>query len=128
MILKSHERFDFYFDFTAQKEFEEKEILNTNGWYKFIDGVLTALFQEGDKWCLVYNAQKISIVEQYSSQIKKLDNKGNYLFQLLNLKSVVVEFVYNFDKSILYEDDTTGFIEREDFDWGLFLQNRIGEP
>lgn len=128
MILRSHERFSCYLDLVTQREFEDKQNLNTNGWYKFIDdGVFTALTQEEKRWYLLYDGKKIKITGRHSSRIKKLDNRDNYIFQLLEHESMIVEFIYRFDESILYENDTTGFIEREDFDWGLFIQNRINQ-
>jgi hypothetical protein len=104
--------------------FSREEILNlrTEGWYMYINNLLSYLFFSETKVILWYDYLAIEITPKSHVELK-CDGKL-CLFELFNNGQAELNFQYQKTGEI-FEDETFGFAEDEDFNWGLFLKNII---
>jgi predicted PolB exonuclease-like 3'-5' exonuclease len=125
MLLRN---FDFavkYFDYKSKTELEETSNPKTYGWYKFIDGLLSALLVTDNNLYFLYGEDKILIKESYRVLLKEKSNKESE-FSLVNGKNVLVKFLYHLPDPKLNVAPFE-YIDEDDFKWGEFIAKIIND-
>lgn len=120
--------FDFatkYYDYQSNTELEMTSNPQINGWYKFIDGLLTALFVTDGKLYFLYGEEKILITEFHRVLLKEINNVENE-FSLININDVLVRFLYSISDSKLNVSPFE-YIDEDDFKWGDFIAKIIND-
>lgn len=106
----------------ADKKVEEKNTVSiiTFGWYYYVEKVLTYLLFEENRVIFCYDSLEFEIDENFEARCIKTEE--DFIFELYKKNNLILNFFY---KSEYVLDDMFGFIEEEDFNWGLFLSNVI---
>lgn len=120
MLLRN---FDFavkYFDYNSKIELENTLNPKINGWYKFINGLLSGLLVVNNNLYFLHGENKFLITESNRVSIK---GKGDFEneFSLLNGNDVFVRFVYSIPNAKL-STSPFEYIDEDDFKWGEFIE------
>lgn len=125
MILRN---FDFaikYFDYKSKTEIEKTSNPPINGWYKFINGILSALIVIDNNLCFLFGEEKFLITESYRVLLEVKSNVENK-FSLINGNDVLVEFLYS-KPSTKLNVSPFEYIDENDFKWGDFIAKIIND-
>ena len=125
MILKNFDYAIKYFDYESKTEIEKTSNTLINGWYKFIDGLLSALLVIDDNLYFLYGEDKFLITESNRVVIKGKSNVKNE-FSLFNKKDLLVRFDYSIPDSNLNVSPFE-YIDEDDFKWGEFMTKIIND-
>jgi hypothetical protein len=98
--------------------------IRTAGWYKHLEGKLSALYVRSGFFFVRYDTVDVSINNDMTARV--IGNGIKWKFSLVKGDNLIIEFDYpiSYD-NINPEYDFTPFVEDEDFNWGLFLSNII---
>lgn len=125
MLLRN---FDFaakYFDYKSKTEFVEGSSPKINGWYKFIDGLLSALlvmdnslyFLYGEDKFLISNSCEVLLIEK-----SRMENE----FILFDSNIELVRFLYVLPDPKLNVSPFE-YIDGDDSKWGDFIAKIIND-
>ena len=95
----------------------------TKGWYKYIQNKLCYIYFKREEILLSFDNNIVTIKSDFLAQNYVINNC--YFFELKANENLVLNFSYTVNGNRYLNDDIGGFIEDEDFDWGLFLVNLI---
>ncbi len=125
MLLRNFDFATKYFDYESKAEVNETSSPKIKGWYKFINGTLTALFVMGNNLYFLYGKDKFLITDSHKVLIKEYD-KFEHEFTLINVDDVLVRFPYSLPES---KSNISPFeyIDEEDFKWGEFMAKIIND-
>lgn len=125
MLLRN---FDFaikYFDYKSKTEFEDISNSKINGWYKFVNGLISGLFVIDNNLFFLYGKDKILIIDSHRVLLKK-SNKIRSEFNLINDNDVLVKFQLN-QLDCDYNISPFEYIDEEDFKWHEFISRIIND-
>lgn len=94
------------------------------GWYKIIDGKVSAIYVKEGNLFLRFGGENISLDDNKHSRTETMDASSK-IFELIDEnQNVILRFRY------IADTEMSGvapfdYIDQEDFDWGLFLLNII---
>lgn len=114
--------FDFatkYYDYKSETEQVMSLDTPINGWYKFINGVLSALMVADNKLYFLYGDDEILITDSHNVFLKKKSNQKNE-FVLFDGNKELVRFVYDLPDP-KFNVSPFEYIDEEDFKWGDFI-------
>ena len=127
--LRSNEIYDsiikLSLDNGSIKKYSKKENTNDslkiNGWFSEIESKLFALYSLDKKLYFYYSGKTIELKEEIRIEVSGSPEKRH--LEVFNENNLVFEILYNIKKNKIYNNDPTPFIEKEDFDFGLFVSN-----
>ncbi|MEM1319093.1 MAG: hypothetical protein AAGG75_02490 [Bacteroidota bacterium] len=126
-LLRSFDRRNLFLDLDAFDIVEGADSNSEIGWFKFIGSVLTGIYHFNNELLFLYDKASIPLDALTSAKVFPVEG-DTYNFTLSIESTIVLDFLYEFNQEILCEAyDTTGFLEREDFDWGLFLSHIVND-
>lgn len=125
MLLRNFDFAKKYFDFNLKIELEKTSNPPINGWYKFIDELMTALLTINNNLYFIYGEKKFLIKDSCKALIKEYSKAENE-FRLVDGNNILIKFLYplplDFELDFM---DVTPFQSDDDFKWGDFLANII---
>lgn len=125
MLLRNFDFATKYFDYNSKIELKENYNSKINGWYKFINGILSALLVIDDKLYFIYEEDEFLITNSYSVLLKKNSNMQNE-FILVNGNNEILRFLYSLPDSKL-NISPFEYIDEDDFKWGDFIAKIIND-
>jgi len=125
MLLRNFDFATKYFDYKSKTELEESSSPKINGWYKFINGLLSALLVIDSSLYFLYGEDKFLITDSCEVLLKeksKLENE----FVLVNGNNELVRFLYSLPDSKLNVSPFE-YIDENDFKWSDFIAKIIND-
>ncbi len=125
MFLRNFDYATRYLDYKSKTELEESSNPQINGWYKFINGLLSALLVMDNSLYFLYGEDKFLITDSCRVLLKersKLENE----FVLVNGNNELVRFLYSLPDPKLNVSPFE-YIDEEDFKWGNFIEKIIND-
>lgn len=125
MLLRNFDFATKYFDYKSKTELEESSSLQINGWYKFINGLFSALLVIDHSLYFLYGEDKFLITDSYRVLLKeksKLENE----FVLVNGNNELVRFLYPLPDPDLFVSPFE-YIDEDCLDWGVLVANIIND-
>jgi hypothetical protein len=93
-----------------------------SGRYSIVDGEMCALYRLDNKLCLRVGEQTFEITDAVEARLNR--QPDIHIFQLLSNGNLLLEFTYSAPTlDVPLTDDPTPFVEEEDFDFPLFVNN-----
>ncbi len=120
--------FDFalkYFDNKSKTELEDTSNPKINGWYKFINGVLSALLVIDNNLYFLYGEDRFLITEFIRVSLKG-KSKDEIEFCIFNDNDIFVKFLYPISDPKLNVSPFE-YIDEDDFKWGDFVAKIIND-
>lgn len=125
MLLRNFDYAVKYFDYRSKIEFEKTSNSPINGWYKFINGLLSALLVIDNNLYFLYGKEKFLITESHRVLLKR-ENNVESNFSLIIGDDVLVKFLYSLPDPKLNVSPFE-YIDEEDFKWGDFIEKIIND-
>lgn len=125
MLLRNFDFATKYFDYKSKTELEENSNPPINGWYKFVNGILSALLVTDNNLYFLYGEEKFLIPESHRALLQWKSNVENE-FSLINGNDVIVKFSYSLSAPKLNVPPFE-YIDDEDFKWGDFIAKIIND-
>lgn len=123
ILLRNFDIAKQYFNYESKTEIEDGANPKIRGWYKYIDGLLTALFAADNNLYFLYHNDRFLITDHHKvllSEHSQFDKK----FSLLDNGEEVVRFLYPLPDPELSVSPFE-YIDEEDFMWGEFIEKVI---
>ncbi|WP_442589903.1 hypothetical protein ACSBL2_01450 [Pedobacter sp. AW31-3R] len=120
--------FDFatkYFDYESNTEINEISYPKINGWYKFVNGLLTALLVMDENLYFLFGEDKFLIMDSHSMLLKEV-SEVEQVCTLMNRNDMLVGFPYLKSDSKL-NISPFEYIDDEDIEWEKFMMNIIND-
>lgn len=114
-----------YFDFRFKAEMEITSNPAINGWYKFINGVLSALFVQDSRIYFLFGDNKFLITGFHRVLVELATNAENK-FCLSDGDDVLVEFIYS-KPTNNFNYSPFEYIDEVDNDWGFFIARIVND-
>jgi hypothetical protein len=131
MVLQSQDKFDEIAvlnpstgetNFVSKSKHPELASQTASGWYSIVDNVMCCLYRREGKLFLGVGKRTFELLDDVSSRL--IRGQGSSNFQLISNGALLFSFEYNPPKlDIPLENDPTPFVEEEDFDFLLFVNN-----
>lgn len=131
MILQSQDRFDEIAvlnlstgetNFVSKSKHPELASQPTSGWYSVVDNVMCRLYRKEGVLFLGVGKQTFKLLDDVGSRL--IRGQDSSTFQLISNGDLLFSFKYNLPKlDVPLKNDPTPFIEEEDFDFLLFVDN-----
>lgn len=125
MLLRNFDFATKYFDYKSNTELEKTSNPQVNGWYKFINGLLSALLVIDNNLYFLYGEEKFLITESHRVLLEKKSNVENE-FSLMNKNNVLVRFIYS-TPDLKLNVSPFEYIDEDDFKWGDFIAKIIND-
>jgi len=125
MLLRN---FDFaikYFDYQSKVELEETSNPKINGWYKYINGVLSALLVIDKNLYFLYGEDRFLIVDSNKVLLQEKTKDENNFF-LFDGNNELVKFSYSL-VDLQINISPFEYIDEDDFKWGSFIEKIIND-
>lgn len=126
ILLRNFEFATKYLDYESKTEINEISNPKISGWYKFVNGLLSALLVMGDNLYFLHGEDKFLIKDSHSMLLKQV-SKGEREYILINGDNVLVRFLYSGSDSKL-NISPFEYIDDEDFIWEEFIAKIINDP
>jgi len=123
MLLRNFDFATKYFDYKSKTELEKSSSLHINGWYKFINGILSSLLVKDNRLYFIYGEDKFLITGSCKVLLKeksKLENE----FVLLNGSNELIRFLYPLPEPELFVSPFE-YIDEDCLNWGSLIANII---
>lgn len=120
--------FDFaakYFDYESKIEISDTLNPNISGWYKFVNGLLSALVVFDNNLYFLYGEDKFLIADSHNIVFKRISEVENECY-LVNGNDQIVRFSYAVSDSKL-NISPFEYIDAEDFKWGEFIAKIVND-
>ena len=114
-----------YFDYESKTEINKTSIQKINGWYKFINGLLSAILVIDNNLYILYGENKILILESYKAILKPINATSSELI-IINFDKVLLKFSYRLPDS-KFNVSPFEYIDEDDFKWGEFIAKIIND-
>lgn len=123
ILLRNFDYATKYFDYKSKNEINNISNPKMWGWYKFINGFLSAILILENQLYFVYSDDKFLITDTHKVLLKDT-NEVNGEFILMDKNSELVKFLYPLPKE---EPAISPFeyIDKEDFKWGNFIRSIV---
>jgi hypothetical protein len=125
MLLRNFDFATTYFDYKSKTELEENSNPKINGWYKFINGLFSALLVTDNCLYFLHGEDKFLISSTCQVLLKEKSNMGNE-FVLVNKNNELVRFLYSLPDPKLNVSPFE-YIDEDDFKWGDFIAKIIND-
>ena len=126
MLLRN---FDFavkYLDYESKTELENTSGLQISGWYKFTNGILSALLVKNNRLYFLYNDKMFLIMESHRVLLSQAKNQIENEFSLVGENGTLVKFLYTTADPKL-NISPFEYIDDGDFKWEDFIANIIND-
>lgn len=125
MLLRNFDFASNYYDVLRKIELKDFSSPKINGWYKFVNGKLTALLVSDNNLFLLYENNQY-LVNERSEVILDKNVKSEIQFNYLDNCSLQLSFSYSNDDSIL-NFSPFEYIDEDDFKWEKFIEKIIND-
>jgi len=125
MMLRNFDYAIKYFDYKSKTEIETTSNPKIGGWYKFINGILSALLVIDNNLYFLFGNEKFLITESHQVLLEVKSNVENR-FSLINGNDVLVKFSYSKSSTELNVSPFE-YIDEDDFKWGDFIAKIIND-
>lgn len=126
-LLRNFELHNILFDLESGEEFKNLEpVINIYGWYRQIEGVLTALYVEKNELYFLFGTTKFQVGDDCKVDLKQLTENTMELL-IYHKEDLIVRFSLPFIPKFTYPAPFDYLNELEQ-DWGLFIQEIINNP
>ncbi|MFC1223737.1 hypothetical protein ACFE6N_08000 [Pedobacter sp. BG31] len=125
MMLRNFDYAIKYFDYKSKTEIEDISNPLINGWYKFVNGVFSALLVVDNNLYFLFGKEKFLITEYHRVLLKKHSNVESK-FSLIDGNGVQVKFLYSVPNTKLNVSPFE-YIDQDDFKWGDFIAKIIND-
>lgn len=125
MMLRNFDYAIMYFDYKSKTEMEMTSNPPINGWYKFINGILSALLVIDNELYFLFGEEKFLITESHRVLLEVESNVENK-FSLISGNDVLVKFLYS-KPSTKLNVSPFEYIDEDDFKWGNFIAKIIND-
>ena len=97
-LLRHYDVGNKYFDYESRYEKQQDFNAKINGWYKFLNGMLTGLLVSDGKLYFLYDTNKHVITEKSKAVVETGISSKMKNFSLLNGKNKIITFSYELPK------------------------------
>lgn len=125
MLLRNFDFAKKYFDCNSKTELEETLNPKINGWYKYINGVLSALLVIDNNLYFLYGEDRFLIIES-NRVLLKGKSKTEIEFVLVNGNNELIRFPYSLS-DIQLNSSPFEYIDENDYKWENFIQEIIND-
>lgn len=125
MLLRNFDFATRYFDYETKTELEDTSNPRIYGWYRFINGLLSALIVVDFNIYFLHGEKKILINDSYKALLKRINNTESE-FRLMDGCEIFVKFIYQLPDSKL-NTSPFEYIDEDDFKWGEFIAKIIND-
>lgn len=124
MLLRNFDFAKKYFDYNSKYELEDVTNPSINGWYKYINGKLSALLVKDYKLYFLYIDNMILITKSHQVLLKDSDENVRE-FILVNDNKILVKFLYT-SSSFSINISPFEYLDEDD-NWGEFIARIIND-
>lgn len=130
MILRSFVDYKQIIEFFPSKNKYRKcdnssDNLKCDGNFMILEGIKVFFYRDKERLCLNIDFTEFEIRNSCFVKLNKHTETGTE-FNLFEGNDKVVTINYQFNRNdFLFDDEPSGFVEEEDFNYGLFLKNVI---
>lgn len=124
MLLRNFDFATKYFNLESKIELEDTSNPRINGWYKIINGLLSALLVEDNNIYFLYGDKRIRIMESCKVLLKNINTENE--LSLVRGSDVLIRFLYHLPDPKLNVSPFE-YINESDFNWGEFLAEIIND-
>lgn len=124
-LLKNFDLATKYFEYISGTEIDEASDPKISGWYKFVNGMLSALLVLDNNLYFLYGEDEFLIKDTHAvvlKQISKFEGECN----LINGNEIVVRFIYPLP-DLKLNVSPFEYIDEEDFNWVEFTAKVIND-
>lgn len=125
MLLRNFDFSTKYFDYKSKNELEETSPPQVNGWYKFINGLLSGLLVMDNNLYFLYGEDKILILGSHRVLLKE-NSSAESEFSLVDGNDVLVKVSYHLPAPG-FSVSPFEYIDEDDFKWGEFIAKIIND-
>lgn len=125
MMLRNFDYAIKYFDCKSKTEIETTSNPPIRGWYKFINGILSALLVIDNNLYFLFRDEKFLITEYHRVLLEEQSNVESK-FSLINGNDVLVKFLYS-KPSTKLNVSPFEYIDEDDYKWGDFIEKIIND-
>lgn len=126
-LLQNFELHNILFDLESGEEFKNLEpVTNIYGWYRQIEGVLTALYVERNELYFLFGTTKFQMGDNCKVELIQLAENTKELL-IYHKEDLIVRFSFPFAPKFNYPAPFDDLNDLEQ-DWGLFIQEIINNP
>lgn len=123
MLLRNFDCATKYFDYESKTEINVVSNPHICGWYKHINGLLSALLVRDNNLYFLLRESEFLITDVHRAELKKKSNVRNE-FTLLKGKDELASFSYTLPDPKLNVSPFE-YIDEADFNWGDFIEKII---
>ena len=125
MLLRNFDFATKYFDYKSKIELEESSSQQINGWYKFVNGLLSALLVIDNSLYVLYGEDKFLITDSCKVLLKEKSSIEKE-FILVNGNNEFIRFLYSLPDPKLNVSPFE-YLDEDDFKWGDFIAKIIND-
>ena len=126
-LLQNFELHNILIDLKSGEEFKNLEpVTNIYGWYRQIEGVLTALYVERNELYFLCGTTKFQMGDNCKVELIQLAENTKELL-IYHKEDLIVRFSFPFAPKFNYPAPFDDLNDLEQ-DWGLFIQEIINNP
>ncbi len=125
MLLRNFDFATKYFDYKSKTEFENNSNPPISGWYKYINGLLSALLVMDSNLYFLYGEEKFLITESHRVSLKGKSNV-EIEFCLINGDDILAKFLYS-TTIPKFNVSPFEYIDEDDLKWGDFISKIIND-
>jgi hypothetical protein len=127
MFLQNFDSINHYFNLETEQTVYSNTKEKTSGWYREINGLVSALFVTEHKLYTIWRRNRFLIDKSCIVIVEKTESLDKKIFKLYCDDNLIFQFIYEVEEE-LNQAAPFDYIDNEDFDWGLFLANIINTP
>ena len=124
ILLRNFDDVSMYFNLELKINIQNSSISSVNGIYKLIDNELSALLVLDYKLYFVLEDEIKLIDDTFSVNVENSDYDNNKIVKFFSNEILVFQFSYAPPNEFL-NTSPFEYIEEEDFNWGMFIENII---
>lgn len=124
ILLRNFEIANRFFDLHSNSFITTDSKIQSNGWYKLINEIISGLFVLNSNLYILYANEKYLITNNSSIDILDIDNRAFRTCKYYQSGHLIFEFTYEMSYDIS-KISPFEYIDSEDSDWGSFIFNIV---
>ncbi|MET3129479.1 hypothetical protein ABID42_004603 [Arcicella rosea] len=124
-ILRNFDDANIFINLELKRNIQDSSISSCNGLYKLINNELSALFVSDYKLYFILGDEIKPVDDTFNVKIVNGSNGTEKLVKIFNDEVLVFQFSYAPPSTELLNIAPFEYIDEEDFNWGMFIENVI---
>lgn len=123
--LRNFDDANMFINLELKRNIQDSSISSCNGLYKLINNELSALFVSDYKLYFILGDEIKPVDDTFNVKIVNGSNGTKKLVKIFNDEVLVFQFSYAPPSTELLNIAPFEYIDEEDFNWGMFIENVI---